>query len=88
MDLGRERGHRVGASEIIHGLGASVNRAGKRQLILDCRYFDLFLRCIESCDERLSDVKIYIQWQIGEHVPPDVKRNAQVGHCIISMASA
>ena len=46
--------------EITDGLGVVVNRAGKKRLIQDYRYLNLFLSYIKFCFEKLADVKEYI----------------------------
>ena len=46
---------------ICHGIGVVVNRKGKKRLILDCRYLNVFLRHQSFHYERLQDVFDYLQ---------------------------
>jgi hypothetical protein len=46
---------------VINGLGVVVNRKGKKRLILDARYINLFDQYEKFKYERLSDVPTYLQ---------------------------
>ena len=50
-----------GPPTLIHGLGVVVNRKGKKRLIVDARYLNLFLRYLALKYESLADAIAQLQ---------------------------